>query len=93
MKITTGLALTAALAASVSAFAQKPSPAPMKKGDKMAMSGKMGMGKVKMHKACAHCAKAGKKMCSCPVEGKSKMSGGKMSGDKMGAGKMSGGKM
>ena len=52
----------------------------MKKGDKMAMSGKMG--KMKMHKACAKCAKAGKKMCACPVDAKGKMAGksSKMSG-------------
>ena len=73
MKIHSALSLVAVLALSASAFAQKPSPAPMKKGDKMAMSGKMG--KVKMHKACAHCAKAGKKMCSCPVDAKGKMAG------------------
>lgn len=75
MKINSALTLVAVLAFSASAFAQKPSPAPMKKGDKTAMSGKMGMGKVKMHKACAKCAKAGKKMCACPVDAKGKMAG------------------
>jgi hypothetical protein len=32
----------------------------------------------KMHKACAKCAKAGKKECSCPVEMKGKMASSKM---------------